>query len=120
MFHKIKRDSLDILFSKYIRGKVNGECECCQRVVGFERLETSHFHGRRKQSVRFDPENVAALCRGCHQNFTENPADHHSWFQKRLGEKRFNSLMIRANIAQKTDRKLIKIWLKTITEKDLI
>lgn len=124
MFRKIKRDPLDILFSKVVRNRANGECECCRRIVGFDRLETSHFHGRRKQSVRFDFENVAALCSGCHRNFTENPAKHNAWFQKRLGENRFNALMIRANTPKAPDRKLIKIFLqnelKTVTEKDLI
>ena len=123
MFRKIKRDPLDILFSKVVRNRAGGSCECCRRQVGFERLETSHFHGRRKQSVRFDFENVAALCRGCHQNFTENPADHRDWFFKRLGEVRFNALLVRANTPGKPDRAMIKLFLKnevktlTTTEK---
>lgn len=109
----IKIDPLDRLFSLYIRTRSGWNCERCKKQFSKENrgsLQTSHFHGRRKQSVRFDPENCASLCFLCHRRFTEHPLEHVEWFKKRLG-KRFDALTIRANTIGKPDRSLIKIWL---------
>lgn len=119
---KIRIDPLDRLFSLFVRSRSGWKCERCFKHYPplASRLQTSHFHGRRKQSVRFDPENAAALCFFCHQDFTANPAAHMAWFEKRLGKQRFAALMIRANTPQKPDRELIKIWLKAQLKKDLL
>lgn len=111
---RIKIDPLDILFSRYIRTRANWTCERCFRkfVPPTASLQCSHFHGRRKKLVRWDPENAAALCFQCHRICTEQPMIHVEWFKVRLGIKRFNSLLLRANTVQKPDKELIRIWLK--------
>ena len=110
---KIKLDPLDILFSQYIRTKAGWKCERCLRRFKppTASLQCSHFHGRRKKSTRWDPENCAALCFTCHRIFTEQPLVHVLWFKKRLGENRFNALTIRSNTMGMPDKKLIKIWI---------
>lgn len=124
---KIKISALDKKFSHYIRSKANFTCERCfmKHTPPTSALHCSHFHGRRKMSVRFDPENVSALCFGCHLYFTSQPDQHREWFRKRLGEKRYDALMVKANLGQKPDLEMIKIWLdhvakpefKTITDR---
>jgi len=111
---RIKLDPLDILFSRYIRTAAGWKCECCFRQFHppTAQLQCSHFHGRRKKSVRWDPENVAALCFSCHQRFTEHPLEHVEWFKKRLGEKRFDALTIKANTPEKPDKEMIRLWIK--------
>lgn len=108
---KIKRNKSDILFSEWQRKLRNGVCERCRRNVGYARLQVSHYHGRRKQSVRFDPLNISVICFSCHRFFTENPLDHTEWFKNRLGEKEFKKLTIRANTPQKHDEKLICLYI---------
>ena len=111
---KIRISKLDKLFSLYIRSRAGWTCERCHKRYQppTSGLHASHFHGRRKKSVRYDPENAAALCFGCHRYYTENPAAHTEWFKKRLGEKRFDALTLRANLGRKPDLALIEIWLK--------
>lgn len=91
---KIAISKLDKAFSEYIR-KRDKVCQVCGRSG---RLETSHFHGRRKRSVRWDEDNAVALCFSCHRHFTENPLEHCEWFKERLGEQEFEALRVRSQI----------------------
>lgn len=117
---KIKISLVDRLFSVFIRSRAEGKCERCLRSFEMGRLECSHFHGRRKQSVRFSPDNAVALCFNCHRYFEENPWDHVEFFKKRLGKKRFAALQIIAEIPQKQDYKLLAIfWKEVLREKGL-
>lgn len=111
---KIRIDPLDVLFSRYIRTLAGWRCERCgkQFLPPTNGLHCSHFHGRRKKSVRWDPENAVALCFGCHAHFTGHPLEHVEWFSNRLGVKKFNALTLRANTPQKPDRAMIGLWLK--------
>lgn len=110
----IKRSNADKWFSDYIRLKAGYQCERCKKIYekGDNRLHNSHFHSRRNRSVRFDPENVAALCFGCHRAFTENPHEHSEFFVKRLGREKYDALARRARIPQKVDESLIVLWCK--------
>ena len=110
MWGRIKRNKLDILFSEYIRKKAKGICERCGRNMGWKNLDCSHFHGRRKMSVRYNEQNCSALCKGCHRFFTENPAQHTDFFIKRLGEKEYKKLMLDADIPKQPDYKLLEIY----------
>ena len=106
---KIKIDPLDQLFSEFIRKRANGICERCGSDKGWKGLQCSHFFGRAKKSVRWDEENAAALCFGCHQFFTSHPLEHTDWFRKRLGDK-FDLLVLRAHIPHKPDREAIELY----------
>lgn len=112
---RIKITSLDALFSKYIRWiRDKGICQRCLKAYKppSSALHCSHFWGRARKSTRFDPDNVAALCYGCHMHFTANPVEHRDFFFKRLGCKKYDLLMLRACNPSKMDYKLIKIWLE--------
>lgn len=106
---KIKIDALDRLFSKYIRLRAGGVCEKCGQT---KTLQCSHFHGRRKRSVRWNEDNAVALCFSCHMYLGENPLEHYEWFKKRLGEERFELLNIQANMIYKPDINAITLYLK--------
>ena len=114
MNQKIKISKLDSDFSRYIRSRDGWKCQRCQKQYRppTNGLHCSHFYGRARKSVRFDLENCCALCHGCHSFFTANPELHRQFFFKRLGEKRYNALMIRANTPKKPDREIIRIWLE--------
>ena len=107
---RIKLLPLDILFSKYIRMKADGNCEYCG---AWKTLQCSHFHGRRKRSVRYDEDNACGLCFSCHMYLGENPFQHTEFFKKRLGTDRFEKLNIRAEMTHpKPDTEKIALELK--------
>jgi hypothetical protein len=106
----IKIDSADRVFSKYIRLKAKKCANCGRRGTGEEGitgLQASHYYGRRKESVRFDEENVDVFCIGCHKRLgTDYRNEYEDFKRKQLGEKGFDLLMLRANTPSKKDRKL--------------
>ena len=106
---KIKIDPLDVLFSRFVRLRAGGVCEYCEKP---KKLQCSHFHGRRKKSVRWDGGNAAGLCFSCHQYLGENPYVHTEWFKRHLGSEKFEALNIRANISWKPDRDKLEAELK--------
>lgn len=110
---KIKLDLLDKLFSEYIRKRSKGYCQRCGRFYGnWKQLQTSHFYGRSRKSVRWDEDNAVALCFGCHQYFTSHPLEHTEWFTAHLGEHEFQELSHRARQIGKPDKLLLEIFYK--------
>ena len=123
----MKIDPLDKLFSEYIRRRAIvrvGGCERCLTVKpdtekedgtvfpGWKHLQCSHFWGRAKRSVRWDPDNAAGLCGGCHMYLTAHPEEHRNWFMIRIGSEEFDLLMGRAFTPQKPDIEALTIYLK--------
>lgn len=114
-FGGIKITPADSYFSKWIRRRDNYTCQKCGMIhlPNSMGLHNSHFFGRRSLSTRFDPENCDALCFKCHQKFSENPNDYRDWKRRRLGNKKFDALVIRGHLprADKLDWKLeAKKW----------
>lgn len=111
----IKKNATDNLFSKLVRMKAKWICERCFKNCEGEKAyyDCSHFYSRKNRSVRFDFENAAALCRGCHFYFGEHPHEHSVFFWKRLGEEKFNALRVRAHTPVKNlDEKMLRIGFK--------
>lgn len=108
---KIKIDPLDKLFSCFIRLRANGVCQRCGKYKTMDQLQCAHFHGRRKQSVRYDESNALGLCFYCHRMIDENPIDKTEFFRKILGETEYRKVNIRAEIPQRPDRIAIKMYL---------
>lgn len=96
----LKITPADKFFSLCIREAQRFVCERCGTFAPPElskRLDCSHFHGRGKWSVRFDPDNATALCMGCHLFVTAHPFEHVMFIQNKLGPYRFQALQERAN-----------------------
>jgi len=112
---RIKIDPADEIFSKYIRLR-DKQCRRCKSPVEFNSKgdpishQASHFQGRRKESTRFDEENVDCLCAGCHLYFTANPGEHYQWQVSMKGQKAVDLIILRSNTYVKKDRKLAKIY----------
>lgn len=111
MKYKITRDKADTVFSQFIRAR-DKECRRCHSKVEFNAKglpvshQASHFQGRRKESTRFDEENVDTLCGGCHMYFTANPAEHYMWQVNLKGQQAVDLIVMRSNQYQKKDREL--------------
>ncbi len=118
---RVRIDPLDKLFSYFIRLRAENHCEYCGKFKDIRNLQCSHFHSRRKRSVRYDPDNACALDFSCHQYLGSNPYAHTEWFKKRLGSERFEQLNIRADTTYpKIDKDVIKAsikeWIKLLEE----
>ena len=117
---RIKIDPLDVLFSKFIRLRameaVHGCERCFTKKNSYKQLQCSHFFGRSRKSVRWDEDNAAGLCFGCHQYFTSHPIEHVEWFVGKLGDK-FDMLNGRQRTpARYLDKNLIELYLKAKIE----
>lgn len=109
----IKRTPADVAFSKCIRERAGWTCERCgaRHEVNSQGLHCSHFHGRGKWSVRFDPDNTFSVCYGCHQYLGSRPQEHADWVRRQLGDGLFELIRERAN-----DTKLGRIAKREVKE----
>ncbi len=95
-----KRDPLDTLVSEFIRKRAIvrvGGCERCSSqkydstredgstYPAYMLLQCSHFIGRSTQATRWDEDNAAGLCGGCHMYLEHHPYEHTEWFTNHLG-----------------------------------
>ena len=117
-WYTVKIDAADRLFSKYIRLKY-GKCQNCGKWGGgddrTQGLQASHYHSRKKESVRYDESNVDCFCVSCHRELgTNNRKAYDEYKLKQLGEVEYNKLLIRANTTQKKDRKMALIMVKEL------
>jgi len=113
---KIRIDPLDTIFSQYIRMRAMKSVHGCERCltakVSYKQLQCSHFIGRGRKSTRWDEDNAAGLCFGCHSHFTAHPLEHVEWFKERLGDK-FNLLQARVRTPGRyIDKASIKLYLQ--------
>lgn len=115
---KLKRSKADKLFSDYIRIRDKWTCQRCH--TKYEpptaALHCSHWWGRGNKSVRFNPDNAAAICYGCHRYLGSNPTEHNEFFLKRLGQEKYDQMNRLARIPMKVDEDLICIGLKKLIE----
>ncbi len=110
----------DRLMTQYIKLRDKGLCQvnfkCYKGTPG---IDNSHFQKRRKETVRYDPENCDLVCRVCH-NFIENDPEGQKalekWKLNQLGETRYKALLVRANQIGKKDEVLAKLWVKGLIE----
>lgn len=103
---KIRRDKLDLVFSKLIRARDRWTCQRCGSVHASHSggLHCSHYHSRRHQGTRFDELNCVALCYGCHMYLTGNPQAHHEFMRLRLTARQLDLLEHRARAVCKRNQ----------------
>jgi len=100
----IKRTPLDAVFSDLVRERADWTCEVCQKHFPDRKgagLHASHYFGRRGLSTRFHGDNVFSHCYGCHQKLGSNPHEFTAWVKSRLGDTRYDELVLRAHRPQK-------------------
>lgn len=112
---KVRIDPLDRLFSEYVRRKAIGKAGGCERCLApktdYRQLQCAHFHGRAQKSVRYDEDNCAGLCMGCHVYLDSHPLEKVEWFKQRLGEVSFDLLNARTRIPGRyLDKEALKLY----------
>lgn len=97
--------ALDKLASEITYKRTNGVCEKCGRPA----KSAHHIFSRRYVATRWTPENLINLCYPCHILwFHSRVEEARDWLIKKMGEKKYNSLKIRAlSRAGKPDYKMI-------------
>ncbi len=116
-----KRRYTDTLWTAYIKKRDKGLCTVnfkCYK--GNEGSDVSHYHGRRKESTRFDGDNSDYVCRVCH-NFIHTALGaqiYDEWKLKQLGERRYKLLQLHANMSVPRDDYMTKLYIKQLM-KDL-
>ena len=115
---RTKVDAADRMMSQFVRERAGNKCERCGADGRLKRLDASHFHGRRMETTRFDPENVDCLCAfPCHAEWESEKAEglaYYVWKRDRLGAARFDALTVRAHTPGKKDRKLALLQVKAM------
>ena len=83
----IKICPADAAFSKCVREAAWWRCQRCdaQHQEKSRGLHCAHFMSRGHWGTRFDPNNVAALCYGCHSHMDSHPYEKTAWFEDLLG-----------------------------------
>ncbi len=106
----IRIDQADKFFSRYVRESQGWKCQRCSRQYDRDEanaLQASHYFGRANEATRFAPENVDALCMGCHQLYgSTNREDYREFKIKQLGAEGFKKLIVLSNSYKRKDRKL--------------
>ena len=113
-----KDKKLDTLFSTFIRKRAIQRVGGCERVetyqTTYKQLNCAHMFSSRHHSVRWDEDNAAGLCAGCHRYLDDNAYEKVEWFTRHLGEEKFDLLRARASLIYKPDREAIEIYLKEV------
>jgi len=109
---KIRIDKRDTVFSKLIRLRARWNCERCGRYFQHGHgLQCSHFYGRRHRATRWDIDNAAAHCFGCHKRLGENPMEFAAWIRGYLGDVRYEALTERhRKIVKRTKAELEELY----------
>ena len=108
----IKRDSLDALFSDYVRSRDKWTCRRCTKYFpeGHRQgIHCAHIFSRRHKGIRHDPDNAIALCHGCHTYFTGYPLYFATWIIEQIGRQKYDVLRMKARKPTKLTKADIEI-----------
>tara|TARA_Y100000310_G_scaffold298928_1_gene333332 strand:- start:905 stop:1552 length:648 start_codon:yes stop_codon:yes gene_type:complete len=124
---RARRDPLDGMFSEFVRRRALARVGGCERCLtekhdttredgttrpAYMQLECSHFIGRTTHAVRWDEDNAAGLCSGCHMYLEHHPEEHQPWWVKHLGQNGYDMLQARRRLGTKPDRNALGIYYK--------
>ena len=107
---------LDDLCKKIVKERAMqrvGGCErCLTRKKSISELDWAHCQPRNRLSTRWDIDNAAGFCGGCHIYLDNNHDEKREFFIKLLGEERYELIRMQSLISQKVDYDLIKLYLE--------
>ena len=77
----------------------------CQKCGSSKALAAHHAFGRRHMSVRWDLDNLVALCWPCHKHFAHgDPLGFATWYCEKIGMGTYEKLTMRARaICKRTE-----------------
>ena len=100
----------DRLFSLYIRGR---DKVCQHPLCNKRKLHCAHIFSRRNMNLRWYPDNAIGLCFYHHLHWAhKEPILFNQFVERNLGLERYSKLILKKNIIEKTDVKIVVAWLK--------
>ena len=89
----VKRDALDIVFSKAIREAY--DYTCCKCEINYRHdtgyVHCAHVHTRKHRSTRWNATYGAiALCAKCHRRFTDYPVEWGDFLRRYMGDSNYD------------------------------
>ena len=128
---RVRIDPLDTLFSECIRRRAMKRAGGCERCLtpkydiekedgeifpAWRQLDCAHLLGRWKKSIRWDEENAAGVCGGCHMVLDRDHQEKENFIISHLGPERYDLLKGRERIPGMPDRAAIGLYLKAQIE----
>jgi ribosomal protein S14 len=117
---KKERKELDTLWSKLVKLRAGNKCEKCGRK---DTLISHHIYSRSNPAVRWDERNGCCLCVS-HHTFSaqfsahKTPIEFIEWLREKRGETWYQTIrMVAFQTRNKTDKKLLKIYLENEIKK---
>ncbi len=114
-----KREKLlDKVFRDFIRmraiSRVHGCEKCLQGKTSYKELHCAHYHRRQQIRLRWDEDNAAGLCPGCHMFIDDEAPAKVEFFKELLGETKF--LLLEVDQGKPDVEMLILYYKKQIEE----
>jgi hypothetical protein len=78
-----------------------GICERCGKRSGQVQIQCCHIFSRRFRSIRHHPDNLLALCAGCHFWAHHNPVEFSRWVESHIGREKMDELIRLKNDVKK-------------------
>ena len=109
----MKKDKLLDVMSLYFRTLAGGYCQKCNKFFGIYRLQLCHGVGRWKLATRYEQDNLAVLCAGCHREIDQNMFAKTELFFKLVGAERYEALRVQSEkIKVKIDKEALLDYYK--------
>jgi 5-methylcytosine-specific restriction endonuclease McrA len=96
---------------------VDGRCAVCGTSKGLQAMHL--FPKGRYPHVRFDLDNGAPGCPGCHRRLTNDHEAHRNFCIRYLGSERYEALRMRSISRAKMDIDLVLLYLKRMTDEGI-
>jgi hypothetical protein len=96
------------------RKALDGKCAVCGAQKGLQAMHL--FPKGRYPHLRFDLDNGAPGCAGCHRGLTNDHEQHRDFCRRYLGESRYEALRLRSISRAKNDIDLVLIYLRQKTD----
>jgi Bacteriophage Lambda NinG protein len=100
------KKELDVVFSRYIRQRDEGQCFTCPKKDDPKFMQCGHFVPRQYLAVRFDEKNCNCQCYACNMLYNGQP----SAYAIRLKAKYGDSIIEELESARLVTTKLDPIW----------
>lgn len=100
------KKELDVVFSRYIRQRDNGQCFTCSKRDHWKNMQNGHFVPRQYLSLRFDERNCNCQCYACNMLYNGQPSLYAVNLKRKYGE----SIIEELESVRLKETKLDSLW----------
>lgn len=111
------KKELDVIFSKYIRQRDNGQCFTCPKKDDPKRMQNGHFVPRQYLAVRFNEKNCNCQCYACNMLYGGQGATYAIRLKEKYGQETVEWLESQRWVSFKPDADWYKEQIAIYTQK---